>query len=96
VHNLHIPLSTEKQVLVATDDDKDWFAANPHRRCAPLISEMLMMWRGNPSLASAILVKQVQPGMRVRASVNLDTPLCMVNTDERSARRMWKQLFRGI
>jgi len=82
--------------MLATDEDKNWFAANPHRRYrlrAPLISEMLM-WNGDVTFAAAVLVKQIQPGLRMRASINFDRPLCLASTDERSAKRLWKQLCR--
>jgi hypothetical protein len=79
---------------LATDEDKNWFAANPHRSYRlrpPLIGEKFV-WEGDVTRASAVLVKQIQPGLRMRVSINLDRPLCEVDTDERSAKRLWKQL----
>jgi hypothetical protein len=79
---------------LATDEDKDWFAANPsrkHRVRAPLPGEK-WEWRGDLTRACATLVKQVEPGFRLRATVTLPRALSEYGNDERTARVLWRKI----
>ncbi|MEO3475771.1 hypothetical protein AAFN86_28225 [Roseomonas sp. CAU 1739] len=90
--NVHIgPAPLTDRLMRATeqasDADRRWFAENPgrsHRMRRPMFGEV----PAHPDFLTFVLVKQVQPGFRVRTAIYADTPP-PGEADEASAAWLW-------
>ena len=82
----------------ASDNDREWFAANPsrrHRLRAPLPGEH-WHWHGDLTRASAVVVRVLAPGIRFRFPCTLMRARETYAADEPGARRLWRANIREM